>query len=78
MQNMTIAREEIFGPVMSIMKYSDYEEVIDRANDTIYGLAAAVITKDIDRALTLAHGIRAGTVWVNCYEYVHTRIIRTV
>jgi aldehyde dehydrogenase (NAD+) len=66
--NMTIAREEIFGPVMSILKFSSIEEVIKRANNTTYGLAAGVITNDLNKALTIAHNVRAGTIWVNCYD----------
>ncbi|XP_037310100.1 aldehyde dehydrogenase, mitochondrial-like [Pungitius pungitius] len=66
--NMTIAREEIFGPVMQILKFNTLEEVVTRANDTIYGLAAAVFTKDIDKASYVSNGLRAGTVWVNCYD----------
>ncbi|HET6574616.1 MAG TPA: aldehyde dehydrogenase family protein [Fimbriiglobus sp.] len=65
---MKIAREEIFGPVMSILKFRDADEVIERGNRTFYGLAAAVWTKDIQKALRLANGLRAGTVWVNCYD----------
>ncbi len=65
---MTIAREEIFGPVMSVLKFKDAGEVIARGNRTQYGLAAAVWTKDIQKALRLANGLRAGTVWVNCYD----------
>jgi aldehyde dehydrogenase (NAD+) len=66
--NMTIAREEIFGPVMSILKFKDLNEVVDRANKSLYGLAAAVWTKDITKAHAIADGVRAGTVWVNCYD----------
>ncbi|KAK7886692.1 hypothetical protein WMY93_026313 [Mugilogobius chulae] len=66
--NMTIAREEIFGPVMQILKFKTLEEVIERANDTQYGLAAAVFTKDIDKANYVSNGLRAGTVWINCYD----------
>lgn len=69
--DMKIAREEIFGPVMSIIKFSSMEEVLKRANDTTYGLAAGVITKDLNKALTVAHNIRAGTIWVNCYDSFH-------
>jgi len=66
--SMTIAKEEIFGPVMSIMKWRTVDEVIERANKNEYGLAAGVWTKDIDTANTLSRGLRAGTVWVNCYN----------
>jgi len=66
--NMRIAREEIFGPVQQIIKFQTLEEVIPRANDTRYGLAAAVFTKDLDKAITIANSVQAGTVWVNCYH----------
>jgi aldehyde dehydrogenase (NAD+) len=66
--DMKIARDEIFGPVMSILKFKDVDEVIRRGNQTIYGLAAAVWTRDITRALRLSSALRAGTVWVNCYD----------
>lgn len=66
--DMTIAREEIFGPVMSIIKFKDIKEVIRRANNTPYGLAAAVFTKDISKAHRIASAVRAGSVWVNCYD----------
>lgn len=65
---MKIAQEEIFGPVMSILKFKDLDEVIERANKTIYGLAAAVWTRDITKAHAIANNVRAGTVWVNCYD----------
>ncbi|EEZ97369.1 aldehyde dehydrogenase 1A1 [Tribolium castaneum] len=67
---MSIAKEEIFGPVQSILKFETLEEVIERANDTYYGLAAGVITKNIDTALTFAQAVQAGSVWVNCYDYI--------
>jgi aldehyde dehydrogenase (NAD+) len=65
---MKIAEEEIFGPVMSIIPFEGIDEVIDRANRTMYGLAAAVWTQDITKATTIANNVRAGTVWVNCYD----------
>ncbi len=65
---MKIAQEEIFGPVMSVMKFKDMDELVDRANKTIYGLAAAVWTRDISKAHRVANDVRAGTVWVNCYD----------
>lgn len=54
---------QIFGPVMQILKFKSLEEVITRANDTKYGLAAAVFTKDLDKANYVSNGLRAGTVW---------------
>lgn len=66
--NMKIAREEIFGPVMQILKFKTVEEVIERANDTKYGLAAAVFTTDINKAQYVSNSLRAGTVWINCYN----------
>ncbi|KAM4567637.1 aldehyde dehydrogenase, mitochondrial-like [Fundulus diaphanus] len=66
--NMTIAREEIFGPVMQILKFKTLEEVITRANETKYGLAASVFTNDIDKANYVSSRLRAGTVWINCYN----------
>ncbi len=66
--DMIIAREEIFGPVMQVLKFKDIEEVVRRANTTDYGLAAAVWTRDIGKAHAIADRVRAGTVWVNCYD----------
>ncbi|KAH7727129.1 aldehyde dehydrogenase family 1 member A3 [Aphelenchoides avenae] len=74
---MRVAQEEaslfiIFGPVMSVIRFDSLEDLVEKANNTIYGLAAGVITKDIDKALYVANNIRAGTVWVNCYNVVDT------
>ena len=66
--DMKIAQEEIFGPVMSILKFKDMDDLVERANKTIYGLAAAVWTRDISKAHHVANNVRAGTVWVNCFD----------
>ncbi len=66
--NMKVIREEIFGPVVTAIPFSDPTEVISAANDSVYGLAAAVWTKDVQKAHTLAAKLRAGTVWINCYN----------
>lgn len=65
---MQIARDEIFGPVMNILKFKDVNEVIKRGNQTSFGLAAAVWTRDINKAHRIANQLRAGTVWINCYD----------
>ena len=66
--DMRIAKEEIFGPVMQILKFKTIDEVIERANNNMYGLVAAVFTTNLDNALMLSQAIRAGTFFVNCYE----------
>uniref|UniRef100_A0A4D5R9U2 Retinal dehydrogenase 1 n=1 Tax=Scolopendra viridis TaxID=118503 RepID=A0A4D5R9U2_SCOVI len=68
--NMRIAKEEIFGPVQQILKFTTLEEAIERSNSTHYGLAAGVCTNDINKAIVFAQGVRAGSVWVNTYNYV--------
>ena len=69
---MTIAREEIFGPVLATIEFGDVDEAIARANDSTYGLAAAVWTKDIKKAHYVARKLQAGTVWINTYNVYDT------
>ncbi|MDP6477312.1 MAG: aldehyde dehydrogenase family protein [Nitrospinaceae bacterium] len=66
--DMKIVREEIFGPVLVAAPFDDVEEIIARGNDTPYGLAASVWTRDINKAHKVARGLKAGTVWVNCHN----------
>lgn len=68
--NMRVAQEEIFGPVAVIIKFKTEEEVINMANDSIYGLGGAVWTQDINRALRVAQKINTGRMWVNCYNAI--------
>lgn len=65
---MAISQEEIFGPVMSILKFKTLEEVTKRANASKYGLAAGIWTKNINTANTLSRNLRSGTVWINCFN----------
>ena len=67
-QSMKIVREEIFGPVVAAMAFDDPDEVLSLANDTTYGLAAAVWTRDVTKAHRLARRLKAGTVWINCFN----------
>jgi phenylacetaldehyde dehydrogenase len=66
--DMKVVKEEIFGPVVTAIPFHEPEEVMATANDTVYGLAAAVWTRDISKAHILASKLRAGTVWINCYN----------
>ncbi|THG13465.1 hypothetical protein TEA_016749 [Camellia sinensis var. sinensis] len=66
--DMLIATDEIFGPVQSILKYKDIDEVIQRANASRYGLAAGIFTQNIDTANTLTRALRVGSVWINCFD----------
>ncbi|KAE8990637.1 Aldehyde dehydrogenase [Phytophthora rubi] len=69
-EDMAIAREEIFGPVMSIIKFKTIDEVIERANNSEFGLGAGVVTSNLDNAIKISNGVRAGTVYVNCYSVI--------
>ncbi len=66
--DMKIAREEIFGPVVSVIPFKDEDDAVLQGNDTLYGLAAGVWTRDVSKAHRVARAIRAGTVWINCYN----------
>lgn len=67
-ESMSIAREEIFGPVVVAMPYDDLDEVIERANNSSYGLAAGLWTENLRNAHYVAERLKAGSVWVNCYN----------
>jgi delta 1-pyrroline-5-carboxylate dehydrogenase len=71
---MSIVQEEIFGPVGVIIKFDDEEDALRQANDTLYGLAAAVFTKDITRGIQFAHRLQAGAMWINCFNVVHPAV----
>ncbi|KAI9451457.1 aldehyde dehydrogenase domain-containing protein [Lactarius psammicola] len=72
--DMRIVQEEIFGPVGVIIKFKDEEDALRQANDTLYGLAAAVFSKDITRAIQIAHKLEAGTMWINCVNSLHPNV----
>ena len=67
---MRVAREEIFGPVLSILPFDDVGEAVAVANDSEYGLGGAVWSQNLSTALRVVHGVHTGTMWVNCYGYI--------
>lgn len=71
---MKIVKEEIFGPVVVMTAFETEEEVIDAANDSIYGLASAIFSENISRAHRVAKALKSGTVWVNCYNELHPQV----
>ncbi|XP_004406903.1 PREDICTED: retinal dehydrogenase 2 isoform X3 [Odobenus rosmarus divergens] len=71
--DMRIAKEEIFGPVQEILRFKTMDEVIERANNSDFGLVAAVFTNDINKALTVSSAMQAGTVWINCYNALNVQ-----
>ncbi|XP_006831668.1 PREDICTED: retinal dehydrogenase 2 isoform X2 [Chrysochloris asiatica] len=71
--DMRIAKEEIFGPVQEILRFKTMDEVIERANNSDFGLVAAVFTSDINKALTVSSAMQAGTVWINCYNALNAQ-----
>lgn len=73
-EDMKIMQEEIFGPVCSIAKFSTEEEIIKTGNNSTYGLAAAVHTSNLNTAIRVSNALKAGTVWVNCYNMLHHQV----
>jgi aldehyde dehydrogenase (NAD+) len=66
---MRVAQEEIFGPVLAVIRFDDVEDAVRKGNDIVYGLAAGVWTRDVKKAHAVARRIQAGTVWVNAYNF---------
>lgn len=73
-EDMAVGKEEIFGPVLAVIKFKTIEEAIRRGNNSTYGLAAGVHTNDITNAIKVSNALEAGTVWVNCYNLLHHQI----
>ncbi|XP_053558683.1 aldehyde dehydrogenase X, mitochondrial [Bombina bombina] len=71
--DMKIAKEEVFGPVQPVFKFRKLQEVLERANNTKYGLAAGIFTQDLDKAMHFMQGLQAGTVWINTYNVVSSQ-----
>ncbi|XP_038162767.1 aldehyde dehydrogenase family 1 member A3 isoform X2 [Cyprinodon tularosa] len=71
--SMRIAKEEIFGPVLSLFSFKSQQEAVERANDSRYGLVSAVFTTSMDRALSVSGDMETGTVWINCYNALHVQ-----
>lgn len=73
-EDSVISREEIFGPVVVVHKFTDHDELLHKANDSMYGLAAGVFSRDISKALKTAHSLQAGSVWVNTYNALSAQV----
>ncbi|GCE98786.1 aldehyde dehydrogenase (NAD(P)(+)) ald5 [Zygosaccharomyces mellis] len=73
-ENMKIVREEIFGPIVTVSKFSTVDEVVSMANNSVYGLAAGIHTKDVNKAIDVSNRIRAGTIWINTYNAFHQSV----
>nr|BAA13907.1 unnamed protein product [Schizosaccharomyces pombe] len=73
-EDMAVGKEEIFGPVLAVIKFKTIEEAIRRGNNSTYGLAAGVHTNNITNAIKVSNALEAGTVWVNCYNLLHHQI----
>ena len=73
-RDMKVVREEIFGPVVAAMSFTDPEEIVAMANDSIYGLSASIWTKDVSKVHRLVPQIQAGTVWVNCHTLLDSAL----
>ena len=73
-EDMTIVKEEIFGPVLAVQKFSEFDELIAKANSSEYGLAAGVWTRDVSKAHRYAKAVKAGAVWVNCYNWYDSAV----